>query len=341
MAEVTFTDQNTIEQMIGLYEASKSKRNVDNELGKDAFLQLLITQLQHQNPLEPMDDQSFIAQIAQFSSLEQMQNLNSSFSSSMGYSLLGKYVSAVIADEATGRAKYIEGEVSGVRFDSGQVYLVVNDEDVPLDKVSAVSDKPIGYQSMEIERYNSLIGLLGTVKTVLLEDESPYTLEGIVAKIQKGAHGIYTTLDEVILSVKDIQKDAFESVEEYLEGMKGQQVVFKAKDASTGETVQVEGILRDGIYDEERECYHVILDNVSVPVADIISTRKIDLVSTEQQLMTEILRALRAIEEKIPGLVEEGSEVDEPEETDGDETEAAEELEESGSVGGDGDGDGI
>lgn len=69
------------------------------ELGKDDFLQILITQLQHQDPTRPMEDREFIAQIAQFSSLEQMTNLNRQFAelsaaikSSLVTNLLGKEV---------------------------------------------------------------------------------------------------------------------------------------------------------------------------------------------------------------------------------------------------------
>ena len=51
-------------------------------LGKDAFLQLMITQLRYQDPLEPMDNKDSIAQMAQFSALEQMQNLNTTMNTS-------------------------------------------------------------------------------------------------------------------------------------------------------------------------------------------------------------------------------------------------------------------
>jgi flagellar basal-body rod modification protein FlgD len=74
-------------------------QGLSQELGKDDFLQLLITQLQHQDPTKPMDDKQFIAQMAQFSSLEQMTNLGQEFAKISGMvsrgnalNLLGKQV---------------------------------------------------------------------------------------------------------------------------------------------------------------------------------------------------------------------------------------------------------
>ena len=57
-------------------------------LGKDDFLKLLITKLTHQDPLNPMDDEAFVAQLAQFSSLEQLQNVNGSLEESLNWDYL-------------------------------------------------------------------------------------------------------------------------------------------------------------------------------------------------------------------------------------------------------------
>jgi flagellar basal-body rod modification protein FlgD len=61
----------------------KTNYNQNKKLDKNAFLNLLVTQLQNQDPLNPVEDKEFIAQMAQFSSLEQLQQLNQKFDSNL------------------------------------------------------------------------------------------------------------------------------------------------------------------------------------------------------------------------------------------------------------------
>ncbi|MCL1695461.1 MULTISPECIES: flagellar hook assembly protein FlgD [unclassified Lysinibacillus] len=113
-----------------------------NELGKDAFLQLLIKQLQHQDPTNPMDDRDFIAQMAQFSSLEQMQNMSKAMESllvsqqqtqMMSYStFIGKEVKwHEITDEKDDKGDFIVNEGTGIieslKFVDGSVEFVLTD----------------------------------------------------------------------------------------------------------------------------------------------------------------------------------------------------------------------
>lgn len=107
---------------------STSKRTPSSELGKDEFLELLVTQMSNQDPLNPTSDQEFIAQMAQFSSLEQMQNMNSAIQMQSAYSLIGREVGSNMARGTDGYdvAQNVYGTVIGVTRISGVDYLQVS-----------------------------------------------------------------------------------------------------------------------------------------------------------------------------------------------------------------------
>jgi flagellar basal-body rod modification protein FlgD len=97
-------------------------RRVSNSLGKDDFLRLLIVQLENQDPTRPVDDKEFIAQLAQFSSLEQITEMNSAltnlianYKTNLSYSLLGKKVD--VLDKSTGTP--VSGVVTEITFSEG------------------------------------------------------------------------------------------------------------------------------------------------------------------------------------------------------------------------------
>ena len=113
-------------------------RQTSSELGKDDFLKLLIAQLQNQDPTSPMENTEFIAQMAQFSSLEQMTNMSSSFTKMAAYitgseatATLGKTVELDIGDAN------VRGIVEGAtRGENPQV--LVNGMYYSMDKIRAI-----------------------------------------------------------------------------------------------------------------------------------------------------------------------------------------------------------
>jgi flagellar basal-body rod modification protein FlgD len=126
-----------VQQATGAQAVDTSSSQM-GQLGKLDFLKLLVMQMRYQDPLEPMKDTEYIAQLAQFNSLEQMQNLNSSVSemerwmqTGQASSLLNKNVE--VADTATG--SLVTGMVSEVRFRAGEPRLVVGEQEVALADV--------------------------------------------------------------------------------------------------------------------------------------------------------------------------------------------------------------
>lgn len=115
-------------------------KEATNNLDKDAFLKLLMTQMQYQDPLNPMDNTEFVAQLAQFSSLEQMSNLYKSSAYSQGIAMVGKDITATVYNDATSQYDYVEGTVESVVVKNGNVYLSVGETDVPIEKVETVTE---------------------------------------------------------------------------------------------------------------------------------------------------------------------------------------------------------
>ena len=114
-------------------QTSQTTRTKNDELGKNEFLKLLITQLKYQDPMNPMEDKEFIAQMAQFSSLEQMQNMSSSMSMTQASSTIGMQVTWLDAN-----GKEVKGIVEAVRMIDGEPKLVVDDNILKMSEIKSV-----------------------------------------------------------------------------------------------------------------------------------------------------------------------------------------------------------
>ncbi|MFB9329702.1 flagellar hook capping FlgD N-terminal domain-containing protein [Paenibacillus aurantiacus] len=115
--------------------------NKMNTLGKDEFLKILVTQLKNQDPMQPLQDTDFIAQMAQFSSVEQLMNMSENMgklSQNLGLasSMIDKNVEWYQTNESGTTLK--SGKVDSIVVRDSIQYAVVDGESIPLDKIVSI-----------------------------------------------------------------------------------------------------------------------------------------------------------------------------------------------------------
>lgn len=115
---------------------------INSQLGRDQFLTLLVAQLQNQDPLQPIQNEDFIAQLAQFSTLEGIENLNASFSDvlalqnlTQGANLIGRTASYNSPADNSAQT----GTIDAYRVNEGNIELMINGEPVAVGLVSQLS----------------------------------------------------------------------------------------------------------------------------------------------------------------------------------------------------------
>ena len=124
----------------------------EGELGRDSFMELLVAQLENQDPLSPSTNEDLIAQLAQFSSLEEMEELNDNI---VGLAVLQQ--SNALMSQLTNSSALIDksvqylhpatnvetwGRVESVKIEDGEAVLRIGGQDVPLANVLEIGPAP-------------------------------------------------------------------------------------------------------------------------------------------------------------------------------------------------------
>ncbi|HBR09435.1 MAG TPA: hypothetical protein DD735_11170 [Clostridiales bacterium] len=123
----------------GTGTGGKSGISVDT----NTFLKLLVTQLQYQDPLEPQTDTAFVTQLAQMTSLEQMQQMNATLSSTQAYDMIGKVIYAEVLNPATGITECYLGPVDSVLIREGVSYVLVDNTAISVSDIRQVFDSAL------------------------------------------------------------------------------------------------------------------------------------------------------------------------------------------------------
>jgi len=169
-----------------------AERKAGDSMGKHDFLKLLAAQLQYQDPLNPQSDSDFAAGLAQFSSLEQMQNMNSTLetmSNYQSYSLVGKFVIAeAVVDN---RLVEVPGVVDSVFMRDGITFAQIGEFIVPVASIKEVFDtNNILTSEMLLTASNNLIG-----RTVIAEVNGK-DIEGTVTRVLVDKGSLIAQIDD-------------------------------------------------------------------------------------------------------------------------------------------------
>ncbi len=97
------------------------------------FLRLLIVELTSQNPMDPMKDRDFLAQMAQLNTAQQMERMGQVFNTFQAVNLIGREVEAVLPSGSR-----LEGKVASVQTVGGKVFLQIDNQTVPFESVRSI-----------------------------------------------------------------------------------------------------------------------------------------------------------------------------------------------------------
>lgn len=169
------------------------------QLGKDEFMRLLLAQLRHQDPMKPMDDTQFIAQLAQFSALERMQQLDNHMARLLeveqlgqAYGLIGKEVEARV-----GKAEEtVKGIVESAKMVDGSAVVSVGGKSVRLTDVISV-----------VENEGSQLAQASNLIKMEVEARIPgtgETVSGIVDTVEMKDGNVVLKIDGRTVKLRDV-----------------------------------------------------------------------------------------------------------------------------------------
>ena len=128
---------------------TKPKATGNDSLNKDAFLNILVAEMQYQDPLQPSSNTEWVSQMASFSQIEELQGMSETITEQSATDLVGKKVIIAASENTTGDVNYVTGEVECIERQSDGVYLSVEGYLYKLEDLYAVVDEDYYTKLME------------------------------------------------------------------------------------------------------------------------------------------------------------------------------------------------
>lgn len=139
MALVAPVENGKVVETTSQNSLKNTSKTGNDSMDKEAFLQLLVAQMKYQDPLQPTSNTEYISQYAQFSQVEQMQNMASSMDLQRASSLVGQEV-YIKTTTSSGETKLVQGRVDYVVYENNKAYLSIEEQLYSLDDLDTVAD---------------------------------------------------------------------------------------------------------------------------------------------------------------------------------------------------------
>lgn len=162
--------------------ASKPKEKNNSGMDSDAFLTLLVAEMQNQDPLEPTSNTEWVSQYATFTEVAEIQAIGEKMGTVQAQGLVGKQVIMKVENSA-GEEEYIQGKVDFVEYQGDKAYLSIGGNKYPVEKLDTIADEEyLGAMEM-LTAITDALKKLPEVDDITLEHEG--TITGM-AKIING-----------------------------------------------------------------------------------------------------------------------------------------------------------
>lgn len=200
---------------------SLNNAKTDNASGmnSDAFLQLLVAEMQNQDPLEPTSNTDWIAQYATFTQVSEIQSIGDDMTNMKAQGLVGQYVIMKVKNEE-GNTDLVSGRVDYVTYEDNKAYLNIDGEPYSIDDLDTVADEKYMNAYNLAEDLAKSFNKLPKLANVSIGDKAK--IEEVAEKASK--------LDDYQKSF--LSKEVFEKIDEYVNRLKA----LLAKDSKTEET---------------------------------------------------------------------------------------------------------
>ena len=203
-------------------KVNESSKSNSDSMGKDQFMQLLVTQMKYQDPLNPMDNSEMLAQLAQFSALEQMLNVSQASQRQLASGLVGKYVEYAYKDSSTGSTTYQVGKVDSVTITGETPMINIGEVSVSLDDIHQVLDSSniqssesvfdvIGKTVQAVTEETTTAGgkqnviIEGKVENIMMKDGKPYVVIGTgTSKIETEYSNVQSIVENTSVTGREV-----------------------------------------------------------------------------------------------------------------------------------------